>query len=221
MTTEVYLVRHGQTYGNIDQLFCGHSETDLTPLGIAQARAAGQRRAHVRFEAAYASDLSRAAKTAEYLLEGRPDLSPTLDPALREMHYGEWEARPATEIRAASPDLLREFFLCRGNGAPGGESVTQIRERTAGAVRRVAGAHPEGSVLVVSHGNAIMAMLAELLRLPTEATWSFAVDNTSITRLRFSKSGRPTLVSFNDAAHIEGLRAVDSGLSGARGVPGV
>lgn len=207
MTTEVYLVRHGQTYGNIDQLFCGHSETELTPLGIAQARAAGQRLAHVHFDAAYASDLSRTAKTAEYALEGRPDVSRTLDPGLREMHYGEWEARPASEIRAAAPDLLREFFLCRGNGAPGGESVTQVRERTAAAVRRAAEGHPDGSILVVSHGNAIMAMIAELLRLPIEGTWSFAVDNTSITRLRFSKSGRPTLVSFNDAAHIHGLTA--------------
>jgi broad specificity phosphatase PhoE len=205
MTTEVYLVRHGQTFGNIDQLFCGHSETELTPLGIAQARAAGQRLAGVSFDAAYASDLSRAAKTADYVLENRNGIPRTLDPELREMHYGEWEARPATEIRAASPDLLRAFFLCQGDGAPGGESVARIRERTAGAVRRIAGAHADGSVLVVSHGNAIMAMLAELLRLPLESTWSFAVDNTSITRLRFSKSGRPTLVSFNDAAHIEGL----------------
>lgn len=58
---------------------------------------------------------------------------------------------------------------------------------------------------MVSHGNAIMAMLAELLRVPHESTWSLAVANTSITRMVFSKSGRMTLTGFNDHAHIEGL----------------
>ena len=62
-----------------------------------------------------------------------------------------------------------------------------------------------GTVLIVSHGNAIMAMLAEFLQLPLEATWSFACDNASITKMQFSKSGRFTLTGYNDAAHIEGL----------------
>jgi broad specificity phosphatase PhoE len=205
MTTRVVVVRHGQTYGNIDGLFCGHSETELTPLGIAQARAAGRRLADVAFDAAYASDLSRASRTADYVLEGRMGLKPSLDPDLREMHYGEWEARPGHEIGKETPDLLRDFFQARLHAAPGGETLRQVRERTAASVRRVVEAHKGGTVLVVSHGNAIMAMLAEFLQLPIEGTWSFAVDNTSITRMEFSKSGRFTLSGFNDAAHTHGL----------------
>ena len=52
-----------------------------------------------------------------------------------------------------------------------------------------------------------MAMLAELLQVPIEASWSFAVENTSITRMQISKSGRLTLLGFNDASHIAGLSA--------------
>lgn len=204
VTASVLLVRHGQTYGNIDQLFCGHSETDLTPLGIAQARALGQRLKGRAIHAVYASDLSRARKTAEHVLEAIGDLPIKLDPDLREMHYGEWEARPGAEIRQAHPELMREFFLCKVP-APGGESVAQIRERTAAAIRRIAAAHSGQTVLVVSHGNAIMAMLAEFLQTPIEASWSFAVENASLTRMRISKSGRMTLLGFNDASHIHGL----------------
>jgi hypothetical protein len=50
-----------------------------------------------------------------------------------------------------------------------------------------------------------MAMLAELLGVPLTATWSFVVDNTSISELHFSRSGRFLLKSFNDAAHIAGI----------------
>jgi broad specificity phosphatase PhoE len=205
MTTTIIVVRHGQTMGNIEQRFYGHSETDLTPLGIAQARAAGRRLADVHFDHVYTSDLSRAAMTTAHVLEGRVGPPPVLDPGLREMNYGEWEARPASEIGAESRDLLREFFQGKGPGAPGGETLQQVRDRTAAAVRRMAADHQDATVLAVSHGNAIMAMVAELLHVPLETTWSFSVDNTSITRLQFSKSGRFTLISFNDAAHIRGL----------------
>jgi broad specificity phosphatase PhoE len=207
MPTSVFLVRHAETYGNIEGRFCGHSETELTPKGIEQAKALGRRLAHVRFDAAYSSDLSRALRTAEFALEHHESpIAPVLDAGLREMHYGEWESLIGREIGAKEPALLREFFRCKAP-APGGESVQQVRERTAGALRRLVGDHPDESLLVVSHGNAIMAILAEFLQVPHESSWSFAVANTSITRMTFSKSGRMTLTGFNDYAHLEGEAA--------------
>ena len=203
MPTNVLLVRHAETFGNIEGRFCGHSETELTEKGVAQARALGLRLKGQRFDAAYSSDLSRAHRTASFALEHHEvPLQPVLDPGLREMHYGEWESLSGRDIGKANPDLLREFFRCKVP-APGGESIPQVRERTATALRRTVEAHPDGTILVVSHGNAIMAMVAELLGVPHESTWSFAVANTSITRMTFSKSGRMTLTSFNDHAHLQ------------------
>jgi len=204
MTTRVFVVRHGQTYGNIEGLFCGHSETDLTPLGVAQAKALGRRLAGTDFDGVYSSDLSRAVKTGEHALEALVAPTMQLDQRLREMYYGDWEARPGSEIGEQYPALMRDFFLCRAT-APGGEGFEAIRTRTTEAVRDAVTAHRGGTVMVVSHGNAIMAMLAEFFGLPIAATWSFAVDNTSLTRLQFSKSGRFTLLGFNDHAHTEGL----------------
>lgn len=202
MPTTVLLVRHAETFGNIEGRFCGHSETELTPKGIEQARALGLRLKGQKFDAAYSSDLSRAHRTAVYALEHHAEpMAPVLDPGLREMHYGEWESLIGHEIGKANPELLREFFRCRVP-APGGESVQQVRERTAGALRRTVQAHPDATLLVVSHGNAIMAMLAELLNVPNESSWSFAVANTSITRMTFTRSGRMTLTGFNDYAHL-------------------
>ena len=203
MTTRVLLVRHGQTVGNIEQLFCGHAETPLTPVGIAQAKALGKRLASTKIDAAYASDLSRASDTARHAIDGRA-LKLQLDERLREMHYGEWEALSGDTIRETHRDHLREFF--RGKvPAPGGETIMQVRERTAAAVREIAANHPDSTVLVASHGNAIMALIAELMGVPEEASWSFAVYNTSLSTLQFSRTGRFTLLGFNDASHISGV----------------
>lgn len=207
MDTNIVVVRHGQTYGNIGQLFCGQTETELTPLGIEQARAAGRRLAGTEFAAAISSDLSRARITAELVLEPSAPVPPlAFDERLREMHFGDWETRPGPEIGKEDPEHLIAFFTCR-KPAPNGETFGQIRQRTRAAVHDIVAANRGETVLVVSHGNAIMALVAELLGMPEEATWSFAFDNCSITRLRFSKSGRFTLLGLNDAAHIHGLEA--------------
>ena len=203
MSTEVLLIRHAQTHGNVQNLFCGHSETPLTPLGIAQARALGRRLAPLAIDGAVASDLSRAADTARHALDRRP-VALALDPRLREMHYGEWEALPAKELGEKHPDAMRDFFQGK-RPAPGGETIAELRARTSAAIRELVHTHRGGAVLVVSHGNAIQAMLAELLGLTAEATWTFAFDNASLTRLHFSKSGRLTVRSMNDATHTEGL----------------
>jgi broad specificity phosphatase PhoE len=205
MTTRVLVLRHGQTHGTVDGLFCGHTETELTPLGVAQARAAGRRLQHMEIDAAYSSDLSRAADTARHALEPKPDVAITHDRRIREMYYGDWEGRPGRDIGKETPDLLRDFFQAKVHAAPGGETIQQLRERTTGLVHEAVKAHDGGTILLVSHGNAIVAMLAEFLRLPIEATWSMTCNNTSITRMDFSKSGRFTLVGFNDYAHTEGL----------------
>ncbi len=201
--TRVIFLRHGQTYGNVDGLFCGQSETALTPLGIAQARAAGRRLASVGFDGVRASDLSRASDTAKYAIEERPELAHSHDTRLREMHYGEWETRSVKEISKETPGALKAFF--RGDAAPGGENVMQLRARMREAVLEAVAAHRGGTVLLVSHGNAIMGMVAEFLQLPAEMTWAFACDNTSITQVQFSPSDRFTLLSFNDAHHTVGL----------------
>ena len=203
MSTEVLLIRHAQTHGNVHDLFCGHTETPLTALGTAQARALGRRLAALAIDAAVSSDLSRASDTARHALAGRP-VELTLDPRLREMHYGDWEARPGKELSEKHPEIMREFFQGK-RPLPGGETIEALRGRTSRAIRELAETHRGGTVMVVSHGNAIQAMLAELLGLRTEATWTFAFDNASLTRLHFSKSGRLTVRSMNDATHTEGL----------------
>lgn len=204
-STRVLIARHGETYGNIDQLFCGHSETELTPRGVAQAQALGERLRGEAITAAYASDLSRAQETARHILDGR-EVPLELEPRLREMHYGEWEARPGKEVFEQHPDLLRAFVDCTGV-PPGAESIEALRGRTAEAVRDVVRRHRGETVLLVSHGNAIMALLAELLAMPLAHTWAFWLDNASLTTVRFSEAGRVVLLSCNDATHTAGLGA--------------
>jgi probable phosphoglycerate mutase len=182
-TTHVWIARHGQTKANREGRFCGHSETDLTETGLAQAAALRDRLASTTFAAAYTSDFSRAIATAAVVLEGR-GITPRAEPGLREIWYGQWEMQRESEIRKRSPE---QHALMRAEDPAwhpdGGETMAMVRARTAAALRRIAAAHKGSHVLVISHGTAIACMLSEVLAMAPTHTLRIETANCGLTLL--------------------------------------
>lgn len=208
--TRIFLARHGQTVTNREGRFCGHSETALTPLGEAQARALGRRLAGTPIAACYTSDFARARRTAEFILEGR-GIIPHADPDLRELHYGEWELQREPEVRRKYPDQYR---LMRAEDPawrpPGGESVPEVRARTSAALHRIVAAHQHQDTLVISHGTAINCLLAEILGMDDRHVFRLDVANAGLTEVE-QRSGRLYIVRINDVAHLEAQLPLPAG----------
>lgn len=202
--TRILLARHGQTVSNREGRFCGHSETDLTDLGRQQARALGERLASVPIHAAYTSDLSRAIETAALVLYSR-DVTPRVDPGLRELHYGEWEMQKSGDIAKRYPT---QYQLMRAEDPawrpPGGEDTSMVRARTFAALLGIARAHQHQTVLIVAHGTAINCMLAEVLGMAPSHTFRLSVDNCALSELVLRRT-TPIVVRLNDTSHLAGV----------------
>jgi broad specificity phosphatase PhoE len=202
--TRIWIARHGQTETNTRGVFCGHSETALTDLGRAQARALGERLRPIALAGVYTSDVSRALETAAIALEGR-GLAPIPDPDLREIHYGDWEWQAE---RLISRSDAAEYRRMRDEDPawqpPGGETTAQVRARTARALERIAARHRAQEVLVISHGTAINCMLAEVLGMAPTHTFRFEVSNCGLSTV-VARRGRLVLTSLNDTGHLAGL----------------
>jgi alpha-ribazole phosphatase len=106
--TRFWLVRHGPTHA---KTMVGW--TDL-PADLSDTAALSRLSAHLPQAPVISSDLSRAMATAD-ALGPRPRLPH--DPALRELHFGQWETRPFAEIEAETPDLIRAFWDTPGDVA--------------------------------------------------------------------------------------------------------
>lgn len=147
----VLVVRHGQSEWNADGRWQGQSESPLSELGRAQARAATAAVGAV--DAIVASDLERAATTAAIIAEGT-GIGPVLtDHRLRERHAGSFEGLTRDEIEAAHPG-----HLASGRRPPGWESDASVQERVLAALDDLAVRTPDGEVLVVAHGGVIYAL---------------------------------------------------------------
>lgn len=215
----LWLVRHGETTSNAGGVFQGHLDVELNERGIAQARAVGGYLAQVDFAAIYASDLRRAARTAELIAGARPVTS---DADLREMHYGVLQGVPYRDAAdVLRPHGLEDAWLNgdihRGRHAlPDGESLRQFRRRAARVVRRLDEEYLDddaANVMVVAHGGQLAVLLTVLLGMPARARYAFRFANCGITVLTRTVQNT-TLDLHNLVVWDEGRVFSDRGLSG-------
>jgi probable phosphoglycerate mutase len=84
----------------------------------------------------------------------------------------------------------------------GGESPRQVAERYAGALRRIAAAHPGENPIVIGHGGALTLGLA-LLVDGDVTSWRRVMGNCAVSDLVLDP--QPALLSFNHTDHLEDL----------------
>jgi probable phosphoglycerate mutase len=213
---DLYLVRHGQSLGNVARRLQGWSDSGLSPLGQAQAVATGQHLARlvaatgVAPAALYSSDTPRAWETAR-LIGQVLGLPPIPEPGLREQHFGAVEDTLAEQWQALYPDLLPRWRdrTDLDFGWPGGETRRTVRDRVTAAIAAMLARHPGGPIIAVSHGGPIRAYLTSAVtRVPAlaEADLTRDVGNCSITHVHFSPEGDTLgtgcLLSWSVAEHL-------------------
>ncbi|MCM0583238.1 histidine phosphatase family protein [Weissella diestrammenae] len=109
MSFNLFVVRHGQTIFNKYNRMQGWSDAPLTEKGIADGQAAGNRLANVKFDHVFSSDLTRAVRTARFIMNrnnATPDYAePTELAQFREEFFGTFEGLPGPTAAQAVAEL--------------------------------------------------------------------------------------------------------------------
>jgi probable phosphoglycerate mutase len=203
--TELLLIRHGESQAaNPDDPFPlvgGHADPALDPNGHGQAQRLAARLADSRLDALYVTTLRRTAQTAAPRAE-RLGLTPQVEPDLREVFLGDWEAGLFRKMVAEQhPVAERMWAEERWDVIPGAEPASEFAARVGGAVRRLAAAHPDQVLAVIVHGGVIGQALA--LAADSRPFAFLGADNASISRLVVA-GDRWIVRGFNDTAHLDG-----------------
>jgi alpha-ribazole phosphatase len=184
MADYLYLVRHGSTGSSRDGRYLGRTDLPLDAGGRPQVEALAELlRAKRRCGRCVCSPLRRAAQTAE-ILRSATGCVPELDADLREIDFGRWEGKTFSEIRDSSPEEVARWAQFAPDFAfPGGESLRGFLDRVGRAADRLAGEEAE-TVLAVTHGGVIKAMLCRLLGLDPSRYVVFEIPPASLTVVR-------------------------------------
>lgn len=182
---EIVLVRHGSLEGAGNYIYYGATDYHLSDLGREQAREVGKRLFGERFDAIYASPLSRAKETASILCaEAALDIdSVRYDERLKEMDFGTYEGYGYERLSKERPDLAErmatDWFNCVFDG---GESPAVFAQRVGDFFADLV-KFEHKRVLVIAHGGTIRAGGSALLSLSPDFFWRLKSDHCRISRI--------------------------------------
>jgi broad specificity phosphatase PhoE len=200
---KLILIRHGETEWNKQRRIQGcRSDTRLSPKGLEQADRLAAVLRKERMDAIYSSPMKRASETAQIIAEACK-LPVHVFNELREIDAGELDGLFERELTGLYETAWKEFR--NGNAStplPGGESLQDVRKRTSWAVDRMLEKHIDGTVVVVAHLLANLAIVCQALDINLGQIARFKQAPASITILELTTQGN-SLLLFNDTCHLQ------------------
>ncbi len=203
--TTFYCVRHGKTEFNLSSTFQGGGvDSPLLEEGRRGATLVGKYLKTIPFKKVFVSPQKRAQDTAQLIL-AEHTVPPTLETVsdLREMSFGSWDGQPEINYHhevefqhlVHQPDLYDPSHF-------GGETFASMIQRGKQVFHRIAHEHPEGDVLIVSHGMFLQTLLKDLQGTPlADIRKGSFLDNTSVTTVISSDDGQTlTIDKWNDTS---------------------
>ena len=217
---ELWLVRHGESIGNVAATRAERDGLDVIPLDIRDADVplsdAGREQASALAEwlagnlggitAFYSSPYRRARQTLSIALDGRSDRVTVVDERLRDRELGILDLLTRTGVARRHPEEAerRRHLGKYYHRPPGGESWADVALRLRSFLGDLA-ATEHTTTLIVAHDAVVMLIVALLLPLDEPALLEFAASHTvlnaSVTHLVRTPEGW-SLEQFSDVSHL-------------------
>jgi broad specificity phosphatase PhoE len=193
---EIVLVRHALPLRV--ELESGIADPELGAEGHEQAAKMAAYLGTEDIEAIFVSPLRRAIETARPL-EQRLGITAEVVYGVAEFDRNSREYVPMEELRAANDPRWEKLMRGEWDGADG--NPNEFKTRVVQSIEDIIVGNPGGRVVVVCHGGVINQYLAHVLQIETQVGF-FYPQYTSIHRVAASRSGKRSIVSINEAAHL-------------------
>ena len=209
-STDLILVRHGETAWNRERRIQGQLDTPLNDEGQRQAEAAARRLAadRPRFRLdepgrevlIVSSDLLRCRQTADPIASAMR-LPVSQDARLRERHYGRFQTHTYAEVqRDMAADWARWLSGDPDFNVDGGESLRTFAARVEEVLVELATRHAGATLVVVTHGGVLDIAYRLCQRLPLTAPRDFPLLNASLNRIRWDGT-RFEVIDWGEVSH--------------------
>lgn len=202
--TQIILIRHGESMGNMVNSFLGHTDLDLSPKGYEQAELLRKHFENIDIDLIYSSDLKRAYNTVKPISDIK-NIPIITSKNLREIYAGEWENKQFDDLETI---YQNEYDIWKNNiglaKCTGGESVAELQKRVFEEIRKIAKENDGKTICIGTHATPIRCFAAKCDDVPLEELknypWAF---NASLSVFEFSNN-KFIQREYNYIEHLEG-----------------
>lgn len=180
--TTILLIRHGMTDAVGRRIAGWDPGVLLNERGLEQVERLGRELATVKFDAIISSPLERAVMTAAAIAKHH-SLTVSYRERLGEVRFGEWTGLTLDQLERDGR-WKRWCTMRASERAPGGETMLETQSRMFDELKAACEAWPEGVVALVSHADAIRALLHHLLGISLDLFPRLRVDPASVSIVR-------------------------------------
>ena len=196
----IYIIRHGETYGNING--DGFSETDLTPRGEAQARLLGERFKNEKIDCIYTSPLTRALKTTAEIKKYHKDVPVKVNSIFLEKGTpADYSGLSPEKIYELLPEAQVEKLFPLGE-----ENSEKAYERAKEIIEKIKAENDFSStVVIVAHGTFNSFLVLGALGFENKENFNFSHLNTGVTLVNYLYEDgvlKTKLKFLNDTSHL-------------------
>ena len=203
--TRTYLVRHGQTAWNKEEIFRGRTDVPLNETGLREAQLAGEYFREMEIHAIYSSPLLRAWETAQKIADVQRLEVRSLQ-GIIDMCFGEWEGQSLKDVQEKDGQRFQQWknepHLVK---IPGGETLDEVRDRAMAVLEKTIKSHSGKTLLFVSHRVVNKVILCSILGLDNSHFWQIGQDSTAINLIQH-REGKYVLSLLNEACHLKRLQ---------------
>lgn len=203
--TSVYLVRHGETAWNKEEIFRGRTDISLNEIGFREAELVGDYLKGKDIHVIYSSPLSRAMETARSIAQVFNLKVQPLE-GIIDMSFGKWEGLPLKEVQTRDGELYRQWreepHLVT---LPGGESLDEVRVRAMAALEEVIRYHKGMNIVLVSHRVINKVIICGILGIANSHFWQIGQGTAAVNLIQY-KEGKYILSLLNETCHLRSLQ---------------
>jgi len=201
---KLYLIRHAESMGNVEEFFQGSLDVEVSPKGMRQLEELKERFKTInQLDRIYTSPLKRAVKTARYV-NYYQHIDLIRMPELAEINAGGFQGKKWSDLPVLYPEAYRNWKENQENfQSPDGESMKDVYNRMSRAMNKIITENQGKTIAVISHGCAIKTYQCYLLGKPLSYMSSLGwADNTSVSEIVFNEESVPEIVYLNDSSHL-------------------
>lgn len=182
---KIFLLRHGETESNRDNIVSGVLDSKLTYLGKIQAKKLAKLLEKEDIDIIYSSPLKRALETAQEIAK-KHKLKVIINNQLREINLGEFEGKSWDYVYKKIPKWREIRHKYRPKE---GETQEELNIRASSFLENIKRKHKTKTIVIVAHGSINKAILGNLLDVDIKSRSSIIQSNACVNFIEINNKG--------------------------------